>query len=95
MLQVVAAVRLLALNLAATGELEALLSTRVGLLLRHSCRSPYIHPPPQQRGSLVGLSDTRISPRTKGEAPPTRCLEPAPGEPATPTQRWRRVPILK
>ena len=29
-LQVVAAVRLLALNLAATGELEALLSTRVG-----------------------------------------------------------------
>ena len=58
MLQVVAAVRLLALNLAATGELEALLSTRVGLLLRHSCRSPYNHPRTYAQGSFTEERDT-------------------------------------
>ena len=41
-LQVVTAVSLLPLELARTGELEALLGATVGLLLRHSCRSPYV-----------------------------------------------------
>ena len=41
-LQVVAAVGLLAAQLAAAGQLEALLSTTVGLHLRHGNRSPYV-----------------------------------------------------
>ena len=41
-LQVVAAVGLLAAKLAAAGQLEALLSTTVGLHLRHGNRSPYV-----------------------------------------------------
>src|SRR5919112_1801639 len=41
-LEVVAAVGLLAAQFAAAGQLEALLSTTVGLHLRHGNRSPYV-----------------------------------------------------
>jgi hypothetical protein len=41
-LEVVAAVSLLAAQLATAGQLEALLSTTVGLHLRHGNRSPYV-----------------------------------------------------
>jgi len=52
-LQVVAAVSLLALELAATGELEALLGATMGLELRHIRRSPYLLPGSFRAGDLA------------------------------------------
>src|SRR6476660_236146 len=52
-LQVVAAVGLLAAQLAAAGQLEALLSTAVGLHLRHGNRSPYVSAGPGAGSSIA------------------------------------------
>lgn len=52
-LQVVAAVSLLALQLTATGDLEALLGATMGLELRHIRRSPYLLPGSLRAGDLA------------------------------------------